>query len=79
MRRDQDTAVTVGAGLQEFRLVHPEFVPAEAESEHVAGVGIDFAAGEHQELVPPAQFLHPFICPERVVICQADTVQPSGL
>ena len=78
MGRYQDAALPVGAGPQVFGLVHAELVAREAEGEHVAGVGVNLAAGQYQEAVPTGKLPDLIEGPESVVLGEADAVQPGG-
>ena len=51
MGRDEDRAQAVGFGPQKTRLVHPEAIATKAKDQHVAGVGVDFGAGQHEDSV----------------------------
>jgi hypothetical protein len=55
-----------------------ENILLEAKHEHMACVSIDFAAGQHQKVVPVRQVPNIFGSPEFVVVGQADAVQAQG-
>jgi hypothetical protein len=73
-------AASLPHGVHEkVRFMHPKDVAVQSKDQYMSVIGVDLAAGQHQEIMPSSQIADLLNRPEGIMVGEADSIQARFL